>query len=650
MWSPTRGRLCWPSLLDAAGWRFQDLRDRESIAKSASYPENLKAELERLRGRGVENRVLGQRSATPEARREREREREGEGQVRAPPYLRLTLLGSPFVAVRVGMPLGATRLPAAGRTRILCQQQPGGRPSSGAPAGFGFRCAGGAAAGGTRRLRLASPASASSVEAPGARGTEAQGAQTTYDLVVVGAGPSGLAVAERVASRGRKVVVVDPNPTGLWPNNYGVWIDEFEALGLEDCLDKTWSEAIVFLDSGEEGERTLRRPYGRVDRKKLKTKLYEACVEHKVVFKEALAADVKHFTPCSGAGAKGHSDGLHVSTCGFSRVTCSDGEELRGKLLLDATGHAKKFVRFRDDYDPGYQGAYGVLVTVDSHPFDVDKMLFMDWRDDHLRNLPELKARNDRTPTFLYAMPFSETEIFFEETSLVARPAVPFDDLKERMEARLKHLGITVKGVHEEEFCLIPMGSSLPYVPQRALGIGGTAGMVHPSTGYMVSRMLGAAPGLADTIVDILAGGQPKIGEGVSMPSPTPRQAQDPGKFVETGDRATPVSAEVWESVWPEERLSQREFFNFGMEVLLSLDLAKTREFFKAFFSLTDYHWQGFLSSRLSLPELVVFGLSLFSKSSWQMRGSLVGLGLPGLVGMITAVVTGTDKKYDNNK
>ena len=32
------------------------------------------------------------------------------------------------------------------------------------------------------------------------------------------------------------------------------------------------------------------------------------------------------------------------------------------------------------------------------------------------------------------------------------------------------------------------------------------------------------------------------------------------------------------------------------------------------------------------------------------MRGSLVGLGPPGLVGMITAVVTGTDKKYDNNK
>ena len=40
------------------------------------------------------------------------------------------------------------------------------------------------------------------------------------------------------------------------------------------------------------------------------------------------------------------------------------------------------------------------------------------------------QARNRRLPTFLYAMPFSDTRIFLEETSLVARPAVPFPDLK----------------------------------------------------------------------------------------------------------------------------------------------------------------------------------------------------------------------------
>ncbi len=49
------------------------------------------------------------------------------------------------------------------------------------------------------------------------------------------------------------------------------------------------------------------------------------------------------------------------------------------------------------------------------------------------------------------------------------------------------------------------MGGVLPTHPQRVLGIGGTAGMVHPSTGFMVSRMLGAAPQLADSIVEQLS-------------------------------------------------------------------------------------------------------------------------------------------------
>ena len=71
-------------------------------------------------------------------------------------------------------------------------------------------------------------------------------------------------------------------------------------------------------------------------------------------------------------------------------------------------------------------------------------MLFMDWRDSHTRPYPDMKEANQELPTFLYAMPFTKTEIFVEETSLVARPTVNFDDLKDRMYARLKHLGIKV--------------------------------------------------------------------------------------------------------------------------------------------------------------------------------------------------------------
>lgn len=47
----------------------------------------------------------------------------------------------------------------------------------------------------------------------------------------------------------------------------------------------------------------------------------------------------------------------------------------------------------------------------------------------------------------------------------------------------MEHLGIKVKSMTEEEYCLIPMGGVLPTFPQRTLGIGGTGGMVHPSTG-----------------------------------------------------------------------------------------------------------------------------------------------------------------------
>lgn len=74
-------------------------------------------------------------------------------------------------------------------------------------------------------------------------------------LVIAGAGPSGLAVGERVAKAGFRVCIIDPAPLGIWPNNYGVWVDEFEAMGLGDCLEVIWPKAKVFLDSENLGEK-----------------------------------------------------------------------------------------------------------------------------------------------------------------------------------------------------------------------------------------------------------------------------------------------------------------------------------------------------------------------------------------------------------
>ncbi len=41
-------------------------------------------------------------------------------------------------------------------------------------------------------------------------------------------------------------------------------------------------------------------------------------------------------------------------------------------------------------------------------------------------------------------MPFSPTCVFLEETSLVARPIIPFPELKLRLEKRMARLGIKV--------------------------------------------------------------------------------------------------------------------------------------------------------------------------------------------------------------
>jgi len=201
---------------------------------------------------------------------------------------------------------------------------------------------------------------------------------------------------------------------------------------------------------------------------------------------------------------------------------------------------------------------------------------------------------------------------------------VPFPELKARLDARLAHLGIKVVAIEDEEYCAIPMGGVLPRVPQRVIGVGGTAGMVHPSTGYMISRVLGSAPAVADAIVEQLSGVADKADEA-HLPR-APRSAAE----------ADAMAAAVWAAMWPVQRVRQREFFVFGMEVLLKLNLQETRQFFAAFFALSDFHWHGFLSSRLSFAELIGFGLSLFAKSSNAARLDLLQKGLPGLVVMLT--------------
>ena len=55
-------------------------------------------------------------------------------------------------------------------------------------------------------------------------------------------------------------------------------------------------------------------------------------------------------------------------------------------------------------------------------------------------------------PSFLYAMPFSKNRIFLEETSLVAKPAVPYQELQRRLE--VLHAGFdSLPLMHQQCVC-----------------------------------------------------------------------------------------------------------------------------------------------------------------------------------------------------
>ncbi|CAJ2660206.1 unnamed protein product [Trifolium pratense] len=401
--------------------------------------------------------------------------------------------------------------------------------------------------------------------------------RSQFDVIIIGAGPAGICLAEQVSLYGIKVCCVDPNPLSIWPNNYGVWFDEFEGLGLEDCLDKTWPMASIYID--DNNTKYLDRCYGRVNKKKLKEKLVKGCVFNGVRFYKAKVCEIKH----------------HEFE---SIVVCDDGTNLKGSLVVDASGYGSNFIDYDDltltKRNYGYQIAYGVLAEVDAHPFDLDKVVLMDWRDSHLRD-----GNSSEVPTFMYAMPFTSNLIFLEETSLVSRPALSHKEVKRRMVARLRHLGIKMKSVLEDEKGLIPMGGSLPKIPQNVIAFGGNSGLVHPSTGYLMARTMTLAPIVASSINECL--GSTKMIRGKDL-----------------------YAKEIWNSMWPIESRVAREYYTFGMETLLKLDLNETRQFFEAFFELKPYYMKGFLSSSLTLNDIVWLSMSLFVHSSNSSRMAIV--------------------------
>ena len=140
-------------------------------------------------------------------------------------------------------------------------------------------------------------------------------------------------------------------------------------------------------------------------------------------------------------------------------------------------------------------------------------------------------------PSFLYVLPVNKDVVFVEETCLVARVQVPFDELKRRLYRRMTRMGMDIveEDIVEVEASWIPLGGTPPVAPQRTIAYGAAAGMVHPASGYSVVNSIGNAPRVAEAMVSGLKEG----GE------------------IEASRRA-------WDILWGAEKRRQIGFYQFG--------------------------------------------------------------------------------------
>jgi len=395
-------------------------------------------------------------------------------------------------------------------------------------------------------------------------------------------------LASNLAKEGCRVGIVDPVLDKPWPNNYGVWMDEAEPFGYSECVDRIWNEVGVIFD--EQNDLVLNRPYGRIDRTRLKSRLTSECSDHGVKFCTARATDLVHLDDAPSTvtirGSSGGGGGEQEGT-------------LSAFLVVDATGFSRKFVKHKEEFNPGYQVTYGARFAVeDLGPYTEDRMVLMDYSETHLYDDGEMVKSNDRFPSFLYAMPLGPNELFLEETILVSRPGGSSRDLQARLEKRMASLGITPTKLLEDERAAIPMGGADPIVPQRTLGFGATASLVHPASGYMVARAMEIAPRVAASLAPHVL---------------RLRSQAEEGRDLEKG-ALDELSAVGWGTVWPADERRQRDFMHFGFELLCLLNPQELRDFFTGFFRLPDALWEHFLSWRLSGIGHVVMGLRVWAQ------------------------------------
>ena len=389
------------------------------------------------------------------------------------------------------------------------------------------------------------------------------------DVAVLGSGPAAWSAAAAVARRGLTVELIAPDPTRVWSQTYGVWVDQIDehvlALfgGTQPWAD-TWDRVVV------RGERTseIGRSYGRLA--------------------NSIVRDALHDTAESTGGFRVRQASVNAvdATITGSVVYVDSGKPVEATIVLDGTGAHSPFCRRgRSPRRPVSQTAYGVVAELQGDPLDEKVCTLMDWRG------PD---RND--PTFAYLLPFDGVWLI-EETSLARRGGLSMAELEARLAARMTSLGLAVIRVLSIERVSFSMDVALPDLGQSVVGLGAAAALVHPATGYSVGASLRAAPRIASALADALGSGN-------------------------GGPEAAAVAA--WTAMWPPDRVRARSLERYGLGRTLAMDQRALRAFFDAFFTLPAADTARYLSGEASASDVAGVMWRVFRAASPRLRSRLV--------------------------
>lgn len=283
------------------------------------------------------------------------------------------------------------------------------------------------------------------------------------DVLVVGAGPAGMALAGACRRVGLTTGLLDPAPQRPWLATYGMWSRELPAdLPASVVAARAAGRAIAVT------EHDLGWEYAVLDVPALHSHLSDRLT----------GVDVRV--------------GRAVGSPERGVVALADGSRIRASVVVDAAGRWRPLAATEKRGIPAEQTAYGLVLDEGAVASLVDAgaALFMDWRADH---------GESGWPTFLYAIPLGGGRVLVEETSLARRPGLPLSTLRRRLHARLQRRGVSIPKDVRDEKVSFPV-DDLRHDGKGVLGFGAAAPLIHPATGYSLAASFRLAPQVADAI------------------------------------------------------------------------------------------------------------------------------------------------------